>query len=100
MRILAAIILFGFFGGICWSLWRGQVQFVVRWSRGSVRFSGKFPRSREAEVADFLKREFAGRRRITISALKARPKGLRIVVRGPVTDGERQLIRNFFQTFC
>ncbi len=100
MRILAAILLVGFLGGICWSLWRGSVQFVIRLSHGVVRFSGKFPRSRQAEVAEFLKREFADRRRITIWALKARSKGLRIVVRGPVTDGERQLIRNFFQTIC
>ncbi len=100
MRILAAIVLFGFFGGICWSLGRGLAQFVVRVSNGEVRFSGRFPRSRRAEVTEFLKREFADRRRITISALKSGSKGLRIVVRGPVTDGERQLIRNFFQTFC
>jgi hypothetical protein len=100
MRIVAAIVLVGFFGGICWSMWRGPAQFIVRLSRGEVRFSGNFPRSRQAEVTEFLKREFADRRRITISALKSRSKALRIVVRGPVTDGERQLIRNFFQTFC
>ena len=87
MRIVAAVLLIGFFGGICWSLWRGSVQFVIRSSRGRVRFSGKFPRARQIEVAEFLKREFADRRRITILALKARPRGLLVVVRGSVTDG-------------
>ncbi len=100
MRILAAILLVGFFGGICWSLRRRSVQFVIRFSHGVVRFNGKFPRSRQAEVAEFLKREFADRRRIRIWALKTPSRGLRIVVRGPVTGGERQLIRNFFQTIC
>ncbi len=99
MRILAAILIVGFFGGICWSLWRGSVQYVIRLSRGGVRFSGRFPRSRHAEVADFLKREFAERGRITIVALKTPSNRARIIVRGRISDGERQRIRNFFQTF-
>jgi hypothetical protein len=98
MRILAAILIVGFFGGICWSLWRGSVQYVIRLSRGVVRISGKFPLSRQSEVAEFLKREFADRGRITILALKAPSNRVRIVVRGRVTDGDRQRIRNFFQT--
>ncbi|MGE5195057.1 MAG: hypothetical protein ACM3U2_21395 [Deltaproteobacteria bacterium] len=100
MWILAAILLIGFFGGICWSLWRGSVQFVIRLARGAVRFSGKFPRSRQSDVAEFLKREFADRGRITISALKAPSNRVRLVIRGRITDGERQRIRNYFQTFC
>jgi hypothetical protein len=98
MRLLAAVLIVGFFGGICWSLWRGSVQYVIRMSHGTVRFSGKFPLSRQSEVAEFLKREFANRGRITILALKAPSNRVRIVARGRITDGERQLIRNFFQT--
>ena len=66
--------------------------------RQTLRFSGKFPLSRQSEVAEFLKREFADRGRITILALKAPSNRVRIVVRGRVTDGDRQRIRNFFQT--
>jgi hypothetical protein len=98
MRILAAVLIVGLFGGICWTLWRGSVLYVIRLSHGTVRFSGKFPRSRRAEVAEFLKREFAEPGRITILALKTPSNRARIVVRGRISDGERQRIRNFFQT--
>ncbi len=98
MQTIVAILLLAFFGAMCWVLLRPPSQFVIRYSRGIVRFTGKFPRSRQAEVAEFLKREFADRRRITIAALKNGPAGGRIVVRGAVTEGDRQRIRNFFQT--
>jgi hypothetical protein len=83
-----------------WSVLRPAAQFVIRYSRGNVRFTGKFPRSHQAEVEEFLKREFANRGRITIAAFKTGTAGLRVVVRGRVTDGDRQRIRNFFQTIC
>jgi hypothetical protein len=100
MQTIVAILLVGFFGAMCWSVLRPPVQFRIRYSRGIVRFSGRFPRSRQAEVEEFLNREFADRGRITITALKTGKNGLRIVVRGPVADGDRQQIRNFFQTIC
>jgi hypothetical protein len=100
MQTIGAILLVGFFGGILWMMLRPPMHFRIRYSRGKVSFTGKFPRSHQAEVEEFLKREFADRGRITIAALRTGPAGLRIVVRGRVTDGDRQRIRNFFQTIC
>ena len=98
MQTIVAILLVGFFGALCWSLLRPPAQFVIRCSRGSVRFSGKFPRSRQSETKEFLQREFADRRRITVAGIQAGPAGLRIVVRGSITNGDRQRIRNIFHT--
>jgi hypothetical protein len=98
MEFLAALVLVGLFGGICWSLLRPPAQFVIRVSRGTVHFKGSFPRARRTEVEEFLKREFAAHGRITISAVKVSKQGLRFVVRGKIAEGDRQRIRNFFQT--
>jgi hypothetical protein len=97
METVAAIILVAFFGVICWTVLHPPAEFSIHYSRGAVQFKGKFPRSRYPEVEEFFKREFAGHRRITVLAIKARQGGLRIVVRGTVTEGDRQRIRNFFQ---
>ena len=97
MQTLAAIVLIGVFGGICWSLIRPRAVFVVRLSSGAVRFKGAFPRSRHSEVEEFLKREFADQSPITISAVRTPQQGLRIIVRGAVGAGDCQRIRNFFQ---
>ena len=96
-QFLTSLILIGLFGGICWSLLRPQAQFVIRLSRGAVQFKGSFPRARRQEVEEFLKQEFAEHRKITISAIRVSKRGLRFVVRGNVTEGDRQRIRNFFQ---
>jgi hypothetical protein len=97
MQTLAAIILIGIFGGICWSMIRPRAIFVVRLSSGEVRFQGAIPRSWHSEVEEFLKREFADQSPITISAVKTQTRGLRIIVRGAVGAGDCQRIRNFFQ---
>ena len=52
------------------------------------------------EVDEFLKREFGSSTKFTISAFRRKPGAMRFVVRDPVTDGDRQRIRNFFQTIC
>jgi len=96
-QFLTSLILIGLFGGICWSLLRPRAQFVIRLSRGTVQFKGSFPLARRPEVEDFLKREFA-EHKISISAVKVSKRGLRFVVRGNITEGDRQRIRNFFQT--
>lgn len=98
MQIILSILLLGLFGAICYSLVQPSAQFVVRYSQGKVRFSGKFPRSHQGEAEEFLKREFSDGRRITIAGVRGRTAGLRIVVRGSLTEGDRQQIRNFFQT--
>jgi hypothetical protein len=95
MQFLVAIILLGIVGGICWSLLIGPAEYVIRYSRGTVRFDGRFPRSRRAEVEEFFKREFPQNDRIKVSAVKAPQRGLRFVIRGKISEGDRQRIRNF-----
>jgi hypothetical protein len=98
MQILVAIILLTVMGGICWSLLVPKAEFVIRYSRGTVRFDGKFPASRRAEVAEFFKREFAEHERIKVSAIQAQKRVLRFVIRGKLTVGDKQQIRNFLRT--
>jgi hypothetical protein len=98
MEPLIVIVLVGFFGAVCWGVLHPPAEYSIRYSRGTVEFRGKFPRSRRAVVEEFFQREFAGSRRITVAARKASQGGLRFVVGGSVTDGDRQRIRNFFQT--
>jgi len=97
MQILAAIVLIAVCGGLCYSLLLPPAVFVVRLSRGGVRFAGRFPAAKRHEVESFLTREFADRGRISISALKAKDGRMRLVVRGRLSEGDRQRIRNFFQ---
>jgi len=98
MQPIAAIIVVAVFGWICWSFLRAPAEFVVRLARGGVAFQGKFPLSRRSEVAEFLRRELDHCGRVTISGCRSANRRLRIVVRGRVSEGDRQKIRNFFQT--
>ena len=100
MQILLAIVLLTVMGGICWSLLVAPAEYVIRYSRGLVRFDGKFPASRRAEVEEFFKREFAGHGRIKVSAVRVPKRGLRFVIRGKMTPGDRQQIRNFLRSIC
>ena len=97
MRLLAAIVLAAICGGICFALLRPPSLFVIRLSGGEVRFRGKFPMARRSEVEAFLKREF-GNRRISISGIKSDKGGTRFVIRGRLTEGDRQRSRNFLQS--
>jgi len=97
MQTMIAIVMIAILGAICWSLLKPRAAFVIRLSRGDVRFQGAFPRSRHSEVVEFLRREFAGQSPITISGIPTQERGLRIIVRGAISEGDRQRVRNFFQ---
>jgi hypothetical protein len=97
MEAAAAVVVIAVFGAICWSLIRPRAAFVIRLSRGAVQFQGAFPRSRHSEVEEFLRREFADQSPITISGIQTPERGLRIIVRGAVNEGDRQRVRNFLQ---
>ncbi|MBI3865877.1 MAG: hypothetical protein HY290_28720 [Planctomycetia bacterium] len=98
MQILVSVILIVVFGGVVWSMLAGTAEYVIRSSRGAVRFRGKFPVGRQAEVIEFFRREFADQGRITVSAVRLPQRGLRFVVRGRISEGDRQRIRNFLRT--
>jgi len=98
MRIAFAVILIAVFGSICWSILAAPVDYVIRFSRGIVRFRGKFPAARQAEVIEFFRREFHEHNRITVSAVRTPGRGQRYVIRGKVSAGDVQRIRNFLRT--
>ena len=98
MQILAAIILLVVMGGICWSLFVQPAEFVICYARDRVRFKGRFPASRRAEVEEFFKREFSECGTIKVSAVRVPPRALRFVIRGKIAEGDRQRIRNFLRT--
>lgn len=97
MGLVVSLVLVAVCAGICWSMLAGQTEYVIRFVRGTVRFRGKFPIARQAEASEFFRKEFAGAGRITVSAVRTPQRGLRILVRGPISSGDRQRIRNFLQ---
>jgi len=98
MQMLVAIIVLIVMGWICWSLLVGPAEYVIRYSRGSVRFKGRFAAARRAEVEEFFEREFPGCGPIVVSAVRTPQRVLRFVIRGKIADGDRQRIRNFLRT--
>lgn len=98
MQLAATLIVVAIGGWICYCLLRPPAVFVIRLSRRGVRFRGSFPLGRRPEVEAFLTAEFAACGRLRISGVKSGRGGMRFLIQGPVSEGDRQRIRNFLQT--
>jgi hypothetical protein len=85
--------------GVAVLVWRAtqpRSDLVIRMRRGQPSFRGKLAAGRRAEIERYLTEQFAdvGRLRIDVHY----PRGsrrLRVRVRGSVSPGERQQVRNF-----
>jgi hypothetical protein len=97
METLVAVAFLAIMGYVCWSLLVPPADYVIRYSRGTVRFAGKFPASRRAQVEEFFQREFSAQDRIKVSAVRVPQRGVRFVIRGRISEGDRQRIRNFLR---
>jgi len=84
---------------VIWRLSRPAGDCVFRVRRGQVSTRGKIAAGKRAEVESFLSEEFPEAKRLRIDVHYRRGgRPLRLRIRGAVTKGEQQLIRNFLST--
>jgi Protein of unknown function (DUF3634) len=73
-----------------------RAEFTIRFSQGQAEFKGSFPIAQRAALADLLRDlNLAGRVKIMGARQGAR---LRVWFGGPLTEGQKQRIRNFLLT--
>jgi hypothetical protein len=69
---------------------------VIRARSGKTDVRGRFPTSRLAEVQDYFERHFAHVPRLRVDIdFPRRQRPLKVRVKGRLSAGERQMIRNF-----
>src|SRR5262249_11958920 len=94
MHIVGPVILLCLVGWMCFVVLQPRCDVVIRWSRGVLRHLGAFGPSKCNELEAFLQGEF-GDSRLAIYGVKTRAGMMRWTIRGRLTPGERQQIRNF-----
>jgi hypothetical protein len=97
MQFIAALTLVFIFGAVLYAILCPPAEFEIRASQGAARFRGRFPRSQWAETEHFLQKEFAHCPTLTIRGYRDRGGHMRLTIRGPLSEDERQRIRNFLQ---
>jgi hypothetical protein len=83
---------------LLWRTWRGRHDFWLIVRNGTVQFHGRFPANQRAAATEFLLKDVApssGTLRITGDWTGQRV--LRVNVHGPLSEGDRQRIRNFLK---
>ena len=88
--------------GLALLVWRAcqpRGDCVIRLRGGQVSVRGRLAAGREPEIERFLTEHFSEVHRLRIDVLYPRgSQRLRLRIAGRLTDGERQLIRNFLTT--
>ena len=77
---------------------RKRFDFTIRCSREEVTLQGKIPKSKHSEIKGFFAREFQNYEKITIFGKKKNEGQLVLKIRGNLSPGKRQQIRNFLLT--
>lgn len=81
---------------LIWRIAQRPGDCVIRVRRGRAFVRGRIPARRRSEVERFLTAHFGHVQRMRIDVYSPRrDQRLRVRVRGAVTEGERQMIRNF-----
>lgn len=93
--MLPWIILMASAGLIAWlAVKRGDC--VIRTRLGNVDVSGRFPASRRPEVVRYFEQHFSHVRRLRVDIdFPRRTAPLKVRIKGRISPGERQMIRNF-----
>ncbi len=72
---------------------------VIRARLGKTDVRGQFPTSRRSEVESYFEKHFAHVRRLRVDIdFPRRERPLKVRVKGRISPGERQMIRNFLLT--
>lgn len=89
--LLIAVVLL-----LVWWAMRRPADCVIIWRAGRLQVSGTLPSGLQPLLEEFLVRELAESRRLRIDLRYPRGgRPLQFTVRGSVSAGERQMIRNF-----
>ena len=81
---------------LIWRLVQPAGDCIINVRRGQVTIRGKIAAGRRAEIERFLSDQFAHVQRLRIEVdFQRASRPLRVRIRGPISEGERQLIRNF-----
>jgi hypothetical protein len=84
---------------VIWRLSRPAGDCVFRIRQGRVSTRGKIAAGKRAAIEGFLAEEFPEVRRLRIDVHYRRgTRPLRVRIRGSITPGEQQMIRNFLTT--
>ena len=96
MRIWLALLALA---AVIWWLARSPPDLVIQLRRGRVAVTGRIAAGRKAIVERFLQEQLPEVPRLRVNVRYPRgAKPLRIDVRGRISPGERQMIRNFLLT--
>jgi hypothetical protein len=90
MLLMAAALLF--------AILNQRHDFTIRVANGTVRISGRLPAVARGEIESFFTRDLAHLRRFRVSGRRLSGGGLRLTIRGRMSAGDRQRIRNFFHS--
>ena len=72
---------------------------VIKSRNGRVSIKGRMTRSRQVRVEEYLRKHFADVARLQIDVnYPKRDRRLQIHIRGSLSEGEKQMIRNFLHT--
>jgi hypothetical protein len=72
---------------------------VIRVRSGKTNVRGRFPAAQLAEVENYFQQHFAHVRRLRVDIdFPRRQRPLKVRVKGSLSPGERQMIRNFLLT--
>ena len=95
MVIMEYIVVLLLASAILAAILRKRFDFNIHCSREEVTLQGKIPKSRHSEIKDFFVREFQNSEKITIFGKIKNEGQLVLKIRGNVSPGKRQQIRNF-----
>lgn len=79
------------------AMFRPRPEFRVRIAAGKVRVSGAVPRGKAAVICEFFETQFPHVPSATVAGSR-RDGRLRLTIRGRISRGECQQIRNFLLT--
>ena len=72
---------------------------VIRIRLGKTDVRGRFPTARRTEIEGYFEKHFSHVRRLRVDVdFPRRERPLKVRVRGRISPGERQMIRNFLLT--
>lgn len=84
---------------LIWRLGQPSGECVFRVRQGRVSSRGKIAAGKRAEIESFLAEEFPDVKRLRIDInYRKGSRPLRIRIRGAISPGEQQMIRNFLTT--
>jgi hypothetical protein len=95
-KIIAWIVL-AFVAVLLWRIWRGRHDFRLVVRNGAVQFHGRFLANQRAAATEFLLKDVAPSDTIRVTGDWIGQRVLRVNVYGPLSEGDRQRIRNFFK---